>query len=78
MGAFRYCHKCETPIDEPTIEEDLQEGGQTCPECGKSLGNLYSLGEWLAAMYNDIKELGDRIGRLDKDKDKEAEEEEHF
>lgn len=49
--AYRDCHNCGKPVENPpTIYEDLRDG-QFCPHCKTQLPNDRSAAQWMVEMW---------------------------
>lgn len=56
MGAYRYCHICDTAMDAPTARDELINGGQDCP-IGHRNPQTKSLKEWVVDIDERLQEL---------------------
>jgi hydrogenase maturation factor HypF (carbamoyltransferase family) len=49
VGAFRYCHQCDKPLNKPTCREDLLENF-SCDRCGRLIPKYQSIAEWVVEL----------------------------
>ncbi|MCK5610394.1 hypothetical protein KAR91_51450 [Candidatus Pacearchaeota archaeon] len=56
MGAFKYCPKCEYPLDKPTPREDLIDG-QEYPSCDNVEKGCMTPEEWIVDLFDELEEL---------------------
>ena len=57
MGSYRYCEYCERGLSEPTAREELLEGGQECPHCGKKQYTIKTIEEFVIELFERLEEL---------------------
>ena len=56
MGYYHYCWNCKEGLPEPTPREDLLDGGQKCPSCGKRQDQQKIIEEWIVELYENMQE----------------------
>lgn len=61
MGCWMYCDLCKSPMDVPTVVDQLV-GTQACPKCGHEHGRNMDL----MSRRTAIQELVDRVAELER------------
>lgn len=64
MGAWQYCQKCDSGMDEPTAVE-IAEGERECRSCGTWTHTVIASGSNLVAMAELIDQLNERVEELE-------------
>ena len=57
MSTWRYCDKCDSPLDFP----ETPEADTTCSNCGVLMHSMVSTNEWIEKLIERIKVLEDKV-----------------